>query len=169
MKRFVLITGMVISVLLCSVLSSKGYYLSTNYEPIIMKRSGLEKSISSNGPRSLHNPVKIYFKDNYIFISEKYKGVHVIDNSDRTLPENVAFISIPGCIDMAVKNNTLYADNAVDLVAIDISNITNVSEVKRIKNVFPELVPPDDFSVPEKYQTENRPENTIIVEWVENK
>lgn len=38
---------------------------------------------------------------------------------------------------MAVKGNTLYADNVTDLVAIDISSPEAVKVVKRIINVFP--------------------------------
>jgi len=168
MKKSFYIIILVFSFLCLSVTVSKGYYSNTGYEPVLMKRAALEKSIAADSPRSLQNPMKIYFKDNYIFISEKYKGIHVIDNSDKTAPKNITFITVPGCIDMAVKNNTLYADNAVDLVAIDISNISNVKEVSRIKHVFPELTPPGNFSVPAKYQVGNRPENTIIVEWIKN-
>ncbi len=166
MKKLVFITILTVSFLYFPVMVSKGYYLNTGYEPVLMKRTALENSITADSPRSLQNPMKIYFKDNYIFISEKYKGIHVIDNSNKTAPENIAFITVPGCIDMAVKNNTLYADNAVDLVAIDISNISNAEEVSRLKHVFPELIPPDNFSVPAKYQVGNRPEHTIIVEWI---
>ena len=65
---------------------------------------------------------------------------------------------------MAVKGQTLYADNAVDLVAIDLSDINNITVTKRIKNVFPELSTPDG-SYYWKYSSKNRPENTIIVGW----
>ena len=46
-------------------------------------------------------------------------------------------IKIPGNIDMAVKDDVLYADSFIDLVAIDISNINAPREVHRVEDVFP--------------------------------
>ena len=136
------------------------------YKPVLMERSKMETSIAWQDARNLEHPAKIYYKDNFIYISERYKGVHVIDNSDSTNPQNIGFIRIPGCIDMAIKNDILYADNAVDLVAIDISGSGSVSVTKRIKNVFPEILPPNLDYLPSNYDRSNRPADTEIVEWV---
>ena len=139
------------------------------YRPILMTRTTLESSVDLlKDPVKLVHPGKIYIKDNYLFINEKYKGIHVIDNTDPSNPKKAGFLRIPGCIDMAVKGNILYADNAVDLVAIDISNPDNIAVTKRIKYVFPELNPPGQSWIPWNYEAENRPENTIIVGWEEN-
>jgi hypothetical protein len=67
-----------------------------------------------------------------------------------------------------MKGSILYADNAVDLVAVDLSNPASISVTKRIKNIFPEHTPPGYIWVPWNYEPENRPANTIIVEWEEN-
>jgi hypothetical protein len=45
---------------------------------------------------------------------------------------------------MAVKNNIMYADSYIDLVAIDITDPANAKEVGRIKNIFPYSVPAYD-------------------------
>lgn len=138
------------------------------YKPVIMARESLERSILFHTPENIVSPAKIYYKDNFIYISERYKGVHLINNADPKNPINKGYISVPGCLDMAIKDNTLYVDNAVDLVAIDISNISDSKIIvkKRIKATFPELVPPDGFDIPLKYQSKNRPKNTIIVSWI---
>ena len=68
------------------------------YEPVFMLRSEMEKSIRLEGPRAMEAPGKIYLRDHLIFINEKYRGIHVIDNSDPAEPENFAFIRIDGCI-----------------------------------------------------------------------
>ncbi|MCH8317558.1 MAG: hypothetical protein IIA88_03540 [Bacteroidetes bacterium] len=137
------------------------------YKPLLMHRSELENSIELRDKRDINNPTKIYLKDNYIFITEKYYGVHIIDNSDPKNPANIGFISVPGCVDVAIKQNIMYVDNATDLVAIDLSDYNNLKEVKRIKDAFPELYPPDNNNwIPNEYKKENRPENTVIVAWV---
>ena len=65
------------------------------------------------------------------------RGIHVINNANPSQPVNVAFIDIPGNMDMAVKGNILYADLYTDLVAIDITDPLNVKVKKVIEGVFP--------------------------------
>jgi len=138
----------------------------SEYKPILIERSELNNSVSFQDARQMCNTGKIYFKDDFIFLNEKYKGVHIIDNSNPGSPVNVGFIAIPGCIDIAIKNNTLYADNAVDLVAIKLTdNFNNVTVTKRIKNVFPEYTTPDRKLLRDEFLEENRPPNTIIIGW----
>lgn len=137
------------------------------YRPIVMTRQVLETSVEMIEPVKLIKPGKIYIKDNYIFINEKFKGLHIINNTDPSNPVKAGFLRIPGCIDMAVKGNILYADNAVDLVAVDLSNPLNIVVTKRIKNVFPELTPPGQSWTPWNYSAEQRPANTIIIGWEE--
>ena len=138
---------------------------NSSYTPILMKRSDLENSVKVMDKAVLRNPGKIYHYNQYIFITEKYEGIHILDNSDPKNPVNKSFISIPGCVDLAVKNQVLYADNAVDLVSLSIADLNNIQVLSRNANVFPELLPPDFISMPEKYKAENRPENTIIIAW----
>lgn len=135
------------------------------YSPVLMKRSELEQSVKMDAARTLKDPGKIYTYGNYIFISERYEGVHVIDNTDPTNPVNISFVVVPGCVDMAVKNNVMYVDNAVDLVSLSIESVSDIKVLSRNANVFPELPPPDMNIVPEAYTNSNRPENTIIIGW----
>ena len=83
------------------------------------------------------NPGKIYVKDNYLFVNEIKKGIHIYDNSNPEKPVEVSFLKIPGNVDIAVKENTLYADSYVDLVALDITNPKAIKEIGRVKEVFP--------------------------------
>ncbi len=139
----------------------------TDYVPILMERSSLNQSLSLKPTTTIADAAKIYYKDDYIFISERYKGVHIIYNRNPKAPVNKGYISIPGCVDMAIKDNILYVDNAVDLVAIDLNEAEkgNLAVVKRIENVFPEVTPPDGGIIPSKFSIENRPKNSIIVNW----
>ncbi|WP_207421774.1 hypothetical protein [Desertivirga brevis] len=140
----------------------------TDYRPILLSRESLERSIILQGSREIKSPAKIYYKDKYIFISENFKGVHVIDNQDPTSPKNISFISVPGCVDMAIKGNALYVDNATDLAVIDLEHLktSGIKVTKRVSDAFPEVAPPDGYQIPDKYSKSNRPANTVIVEWV---
>lgn len=116
--------------------------------PVYLTYENLRQSIKTTEVRELVNPGKIYFKDNYIFINEQMEGVHVFDVSNPASPQNKGFIAIPGNVDIAVKGNMLFADSYVDMVVIDISDISSVSEVARMKDIFPYLVPGYDTEYP---------------------
>jgi hypothetical protein len=137
----------------------------SEYFAVLMDRDDLEVSVKYREAQDIVFPGKIYYKDQTIFLNEKYKGIHVIDNSNPSNPQNIGFINIPGCIDIAIKNNSLLADNATDLVAIDIQNLEQLSITKRIQNVFPESTPPDLDYIPYMFSAANRPRNTVIVGW----
>jgi hypothetical protein len=92
--------------------------------------------ILTESPQDLVKPGKIYAYDNYLIINEVKKGLHIIDNSNPSSPVKLSFLKIPGVIDMAVRDNVLYADSYTDLVALDISNPKSIKEVGRVKNMF---------------------------------
>lgn len=137
----------------------------TEYKPVLMTRTALENSVTIQPARILSQAGKIYMRDSMLFISEKYKGIHIYDNKNPASPVNLIFISVPGCVDMAVKGNMIYADNAIDLVVIDISNVLSPQYIRRIKDVFPEVLPPDANTIPAQFQVDQRPANTVIVGW----
>src|SRR5688572_3258832 len=108
------------------------------WEPVYRTKDEVRANIKNNPVREIERPGKIYIRGNYIFLNEIDRGIHIIDNSNKTAPRNIAFIDIPGNLDMAVKANILYADLYTDLVAIDISNPAQVVVKKFTENIFPE-------------------------------
>lgn len=130
--------------------------------PQYMSLTDMRNAIKVEAPRKLENPGKIYFKGGKIYISESFKGIHVIDNANPANPQNIAFINIPGNVDIAIKGNILYADSYMDLVAIDISNLNNIVIKKRIENVFPRSLPPFDTKYPVAPIDE---EKGVVVGW----
>ena len=110
--------------------------------PVYLSYEDLRASVkTATSIPEIQQPGKIYFYNDYIFINEYQKGVHVIDNSDPSSPQTVTFINIPGNVDIAIKNDILYADSYVDLVVIDISDLNNVIERNRIIDAFPYTIP----------------------------
>lgn len=116
--------------------------------PVYMSFSDFRASFQKSEPAAISKPGKIYFKDNYLFVNEVEKGIHVIDNSNPADPKKIAFYEIVGNVDMAIKGNILYADSYIDLVAIDITDINSPVEVGRLKNIFPEVLPEGDLWYP---------------------
>ena len=107
------------------------------FDPIYKTLAECRVGISTQGPREMRNPGKIYAKDKFLFINEKQEGIHVVDNSDPSNPQKVAFWSIPGNVDIAIRGQYLYADQYIDLLTIDLSDFQNPQIVCRSENAFP--------------------------------
>jgi hypothetical protein len=116
--------------------------------PVYLSYTDLRSAVKMTAARELNNPGKIYFKDQFIFINEKMAGVHVFDVSDPKNPQNKGFIEIPGNVDIAIKDNILYADSYIDLVSIDVSSFSTIKEVGRVQKVFPYTLPVYDTKYP---------------------
>ncbi|MBN9298068.1 MAG: hypothetical protein J0I41_13725 [Filimonas sp.] len=109
----------------------------TIYRPIYQEESAIISNIKATGPTSITTPSKIYMRGNYVFISEALKGIHVIDISNVTAPQNVAFINILGNNDIAIKDNILLADCGKTLVSIDITNPASPKVVNALYDALP--------------------------------
>ena len=107
-----------------------------NQVPVYKSLAEMRQDITVEPARDLEHPGKLYFYNNYVFINEVREGIHVIDNTDPKNPQQVAFIGIPGNVDMAVQGNILYADNYIDLLAIDITNPASPVLSGRAQEVF---------------------------------
>lgn len=107
----------------------------TGYRPIYIS-SDIAKTICFSAPQAMEKQGKIYIKDQYVFIGDINLGVHIIDNTNPEYPEKIGFLKIYGNHDIAIKGNTLYADNFDDLIAVDISDIEHPVVTKREKAVY---------------------------------
>src|SRR5688572_4647285 len=117
--------------------SCKKVHTYSYFVPVYKTKAEVRANIRSNAPREVERPGKIYIYGKYIFLNDIDKGIHVIDNSNPSQPVNISFIDIPGNMDLAVRENILYADLFTDLVAIDISTPGSVLLKNIVENVFP--------------------------------
>jgi hypothetical protein len=121
--------------------------------PKIKSLAELRNGVSITGPTETNSDGKIYVADNYLFYIAAEEGVHIFNNSNPASPQNIAFLSIEGVHDIAVKGNYLYADNFVDLLVFDISNPNNIALVRTVENaiafspVFPDSVEFYDYTL----------------------
>lgn len=51
-------------------------------KPLTISMADFKSAIDIIAPVPMHESGKIYVYGEYVFVNEKYKGVHVIDNSD---------------------------------------------------------------------------------------
>ncbi|MBL0359356.1 MAG: hypothetical protein IPP72_21950 [Chitinophagaceae bacterium] len=131
----------------------------TSFEPVYQSKAIVLQNIKSNQPKALQQTGKMVLYGNYILVNEVNKGVHVIDNTNPAAPQNIAFINIPGNVDIGAKNNMLYADIFTDMVTIDISDMHNARLKKVSYNIFPERLYTGNF-VPDS--------SRYVVDWIKH-
>lgn len=104
--------------------------------PIYMSYNDLRSSVRVAGVRPMDDIGRIYVFQNTLYVNERNRGIHVIDNSDPFDPQPLRFIEIPGNLDIEIRGTRLYADSFIDLVTLDISNPEALQEVDRQTDVF---------------------------------
>jgi len=106
-------------------------------EPVFMDTKAFRESVNvTTNVQPIHQYGKMCFYQGYLYISEAEKGIHIINNSDPTNPQNVGFIELLGNVDLAIRNDKLYADSYVDLVWFDISDPQKPELEGRLEDVF---------------------------------
>lgn len=110
------------------------------YTPVYMNAVDFKNAVAVEAPRDLKNPGKIYVKDDYLFVNEVAKGVHIFDNTDPANPMALAFINAPGTYDMAVNCDKLYIDSSTDLLVFDISDPAAPQLQDRVENALPHII-----------------------------
>ena len=133
--------------------------------PVYMSKEEFNATTKVAATRPLKNPGKICLYGDYLFINELNEGIHVIDNTDPSSPQNVAFIEIMGNIDLAAKDGILYADNLVDLLLFDIADPEAPTLKSRVERAFDGVFPAtnNDYPVVNKIDFAEK----VVVNWTQ--
>lgn len=164
MKKIIILIGSVF--LLCGCWYSwerenDPFFFDSEYEAITMSREDLEKSIQILDNQPMTESSKIYILGDYIFINDKRKGFHIFDNTNPQNPVKKNFLNAPGATDVSIRNNTLFLNQATDLVVLTINfDDFSITQNKRLRDVFPVFNSPDGHL----FRTEN---GEIIVNFKE--
>lgn len=137
MKKFFFLPVVLFVITLTGCFKDDCKTVERMYKPVyITLKEFRETQIKTEAPKPVNVSGKIYLYKHYIFLNEPGLGIHVIDNSAPSDPKNISFINIPGNVDLAVKDDYLYADSYSDLVVFDISNPANAVAKEFKNNVF---------------------------------
>ena len=110
--------------------------LPSEYYKPIYSNAGEVFKVSVQNARPLHDPGRIYVKGTLLIINERFEGFHFFDNADPENPKPLLFLKVPGAVNMAIMGSYMYVDNFTDLLTIDISDLGQVKEVNRKKEVL---------------------------------
>lgn len=143
------------------------------WKPVYGAGVDYKKITWHNTSRSVEAAGKIYVRGNIIYQNDIGKGIHVIDNSNPSQARRVAFIEVAGSTEIAIKGNSLFTNNFMDIVEIDISNPGAAVEKTRVKDAFFTgdsqyhyiwQAPPGEgyYLCPERYL------DSVVIDWVKD-
>jgi len=125
----------------CDYNSYQVIYYNVN-EPVFITRDEFRSSVKIiPQAQELQTCGKIVTYNNYLYISEPDEGIHIINNTNPSNPQNTGFIQLMGNRDLTIHNHFLYADSYTDLVWFDLSNPSQPELKGRVENIFPDAFP----------------------------
>jgi len=168
MKKFMLLVGLsIIALTGCENRVTEMVTYKINV-PVFMATETFRNSVKVTAePHAITSIGKMCFFNNYLYISEPEKGIHIINNTDPANPQQTGFIELLGNADLAIRNGMLYADSYIDLVWFDVSNPALPLLKGRLDSIFPNAFPMTQNQYGIDYQTIYASSNKgIITGWV---
>lgn len=104
--------------------------------PVYGSLNDIRSSFKVHDAQVLENPGKIHVKGDYLFIVDWGKGFHIVDNSDKSNPMFLKFVSLRGCTDVVSYNDIMYVNQGPDIVSMSIQDIQSISILGRSNNVM---------------------------------
>lgn len=135
------------------------------YAPVYASVSSVE-TIDVQAAKPTASAGKIYAYGNYAFQVDQYQGIHVIADAQSAQAHKIAFLKVPLCTEIAIKNDHLYTNNLNDLVVFNLNDPAQPKLVHRLKDAFPAIgqdYPPFNsvyFECPD-------PSKGIVIRWEE--
>lgn len=124
----------------------------TGFEPVFVTADDWRASSFICGiPEPICEATSFYVYQDYLFMVEANRGLHILDNSDASNPTPITFMQVPGGQGLAVRNDILYINQYTDLVAFDLSNpelpelVGRTEDVFEPYSVFAQVLPGDQF------------------------
>lgn len=130
--------------------------------PITVSVAELRSSVEILPTQSITQSGKVYAYQQYIFVNDINKGVHIIDNRNPLQPTNINFLKIPLNNDVSIKGDYLYADSGMDLVVFNIADINNIQFVERLEDVIENYIEYPEEAQLYNWEDYNYQEDIII-------
>src|SRR5688572_24976820 len=136
MNNGLCVTLLLLSALFSGCMKDKTYRTFTMHKPHYAVRQEVKDAAKLQEPQSLKDLGSFALYDNTMYITEKNKGIHVIDYSNPSNPVNKGFLPIPGNLGLSIRNNVLYADCFCELFVFKIISKDNIQFQSALANAF---------------------------------
>ncbi|MFA5648012.1 MAG: hypothetical protein WC951_06855 [Bacteroidales bacterium] len=89
-------------------------------------------------------PFKIVFNDNYYFVGDMLKGIHVYTKNAGSV-SSLCFIECKYIKDLELVDNHLFCNNFLDMIVLDVSNPLQISVLHRQESHFNQFTSYKEF------------------------
>ena len=108
-----------------------------SYIPIIVEAADWRSTDFASVPTTeVCEPSGFYVYGDYFFVLDRNEGLQILDNRDNAHPRPVKQLSIPGAQAISVRNDVLYINQYIDLLAFDLSDPTEPKFLSRSERIF---------------------------------
>ena len=97
--------------------ANEGYFIKTSLSKLELNNLRLEQ------PRAVGQVSDMFVDEQYLYVAEYAKGVHVFKNPNDAKPQAIAFINIPALRKFTVKDGFLICDSGNDLISFKITGL----------------------------------------------
>lgn len=161
----------------------------TCVEPIKLTWEDLRADVEPvyGNQTTLTSAGRIYVNGSYLFVIDKYRGVHIFDQSDKQNPTRIVFIPILGISTLSIQSDKIYANSFTDFLVINYQQALNgtfdQTHVSRQTDMFKppayssflpedyalegEIDDHEGFIVRESSNTEDLPNKGFIIGYVD--
>ena len=123
------------------------FFSGDGKRPVYVSEAELD-DIRNELPGAVMQSGTIFLRDTLLFLLDEQRGIFVYSLADTLNTRVLTFFKIPAVTDFVISGNILYADSWRDLVVIDISDLHQIRETNRIRDVVtPALYPPNYFGI----------------------
>ncbi|MGR6872985.1 hypothetical protein ACU6U9_11895 [Pseudomonas sp. HK3] len=135
----------------------------TCVEPVTLTWADLRADVIPvySNSTTLTSAGKIYVNGNHLFIIDNYRGVHIFDQTDNQNPIRVAFVPIPGALNLSLQGDSIYVNSFTDFLVINYQKILegafDQSYVSRQQNMF--RAPIFSNFLPDEYALDGEPDD----------
>ena len=124
--------------------NEEGQFMTLGMIPVYSDDRPEDLNLQLVSPRPYENLGGIYCYQNKVMIIEDRQGLHIIDNSNPLAPVKEGFLVIEGASQISIRNDVMYTNRGVDLIALDVTDLTDVSISRTIDNVLTDWEWSDD-------------------------
>ena len=111
-------------------------YARPYYIPILLDAREILVDIQVKSSTNPEEAFKIVLNDKYLFVGEKMKGIHVYKKTDAYQTSPLCFIECKSLKAFDVKEDMLYCNNFIDLLAVDVGNPLQAKIIHRERDFF---------------------------------
>ncbi len=131
----VIFLGLIAVLIGCRSECKQTLYYTANV-PVYASKASIRDAVTVETSLAVDSVAEMLSYKETLFLRNGTDGIHVIDNTDPSNPDNHAYIKIVPCFAMETNDDQLYVIQGTDLVVFDLSDVRNPVVKHRVNDLY---------------------------------